>query len=328
MLIITIDIGTNTLLMNISKIENNQIIVLEDIQRIARLGFNVDKSKNINDDAIKRAEVILLEYRDILKKHIKSNELQDSKYKINIIATSALRDAKNKELVLEKLEKVIENKITIISGEEEARLSFLGTLENNLPSFVFDIGGGSTELIFGKNNKILFRKSIDIGAVRVTERFLKSSPPDENNFIDAKNFVYSELSNLKSDLFNYIQQLEDVEDKNIIIEEINPIVVAGTATSMASIILKLDEFDYNSLHNSKFSINEVEEKLNLLSNLTKQEIINDYYVPEQRADILLGGALILLGFLKVFDLQYYICSCKGLRYGPLMVEYNKIINKV
>jgi len=339
MLIITIDIGTNTLLLNISKIIDEQIVVLEDIQRIARLGFDVDKSKNINDDAIKRAEIILLEYRNIINKYItEQTKDNDNKFQINVIGTSALRDAENKKYVLEKLEKVIENKINIISGEEEARLSFIGTLENNLPSFVFDIGGGSTELIYGTDNKILFRESINIGAVRITERFLKNSPPDDLNLNNAKKFVQTELINLKSNLYKYLQSIEDnvnedileedIVNEDIVIKVINPIVVAGTATSMASIIKNMKVFDYNILHNSRYSIDEVEEKLNLISKLNKQQIVNDLYVPEQRADILLGGAVILYEFLNVFNLNHYICSCKGLRYGPLIDKYNKMLDKV
>jgi len=184
----SIDIGTNTILMLIGEIKNNKIVrILNDEHSIARLGENVDASGIIQTSAIKRAGNILRHYYDLC------SSLKVSQ--IRIVATSALRDAFNKDFVLAEFKKYINPEIEIISGEEEAELSFLGTVEDSSESIVIDIGGGSTEFIFGKNNNVNHRISTQIGAVRLTERFFKNHPPDTTQISLLNKYVRNELKN-------------------------------------------------------------------------------------------------------------------------------------
>lgn len=303
----SIDIGTNTLLMTIAKINSSgDIKVIEDYHKIARLGFKVDETKKISSEAIERASNILQEYRSIIEKYEIKN--------IRIIGTSALRDASNREFVILELEKVIKNKIEIISGEQEAKLSFIGTIENNQKSLILDIGGGSTEIIYGDNSQILFRKSIDIGAVRITERFFKSLPSSEQEIqsaIDYINILFNDTLKELNSQFNNFET--DIKSNNI-----KCYAVAGTATTMTSIASGQYEFDYEKIHNYFVDIEQLNSNIKTISKLTKIELEEKYKVNPQRSDILFAGALILNQFLKIFKLNGFYCSCKGLRYGPII----------
>lgn len=312
----SIDIGTNTLLMTIAEInEKGEVKVLEDFHKIARLGYKVDMTKNISLEAIERATTILNEYRSIIDKYEVNN--------IRIIGTSALRDASNRELVISELEKVIKNKIDIISGDEEAKLSFIGTIESNQKSLIIDIGGGSTEIIYGNESQILFRKSIDIGAVRITERFISNLPPTLQEINNAKEYVNLLLSETLEEIYEKIANFDD-ELKN---NNIKCYAVAGTATTITSIASGQYEFDYEKIHNYFVETEKLNSNINSIARLTKTEMELEYKVNSQRSDILFAGALILFQFLKIFKLQGFYCSCKGLRYGPI-IEYSKTINSM
>ena len=149
-----IDIGSNTILMVIAEQDaSGKLTILADEQSIARLGEKVDLTKEIQNEALDRAVKVLENYSIICKDY-------DVKY-ISSVATSAIRDAINGNAVIEKLSSIINSQIKIISGEDEASLSFRGTIEEPLTGTVIDIGGGSTEIISGENGKIKYKKSLD-----------------------------------------------------------------------------------------------------------------------------------------------------------------------
>ena len=313
--IASIDIGTNTLLMTIAEIKNGKVVVLEDFHRIARLGFKVDDTKLISEEALDRAKVILYDYKVIINQYKVD--------KVSIIGTSALRDAANKLYIIEELSKVIGYTIDIIDGDTEAKLSFIGTIESDNECLVLDIGGGSTEIIYGKNKDIIFRQSINIGAVRITERFFANLPPSQFEIEQATKFIQDELKKVKELITN--------ENDNFIDKINNGLVecyaVAGTATTMASISSGIYEFDFDKIHNINVNLIKLEEVTKNVLNLDRFTLENEFKVLDKRSDILQGGAIILLEFLKVFGLKNYICSCKGLRYGPI-IQYSMDINKI
>lgn len=311
-----IDIGTNTLLMVICSIsENNNIEILNDYHKIARLGYQVDASANINEEAIKRAKIILKEYREILDKYEISN--------IKVIATSALRGANNKTYVCSQLEEIIKNPIHILSGEEEATLSFLGTVENNNPSFVLDIGGGSTEIILGAGQNIIFRESVNLGAVRITERYFKTIPPAQEEVDKAIEQVRSAFIEVYNKLY---QKLSDSDDNSpsllnmLLNNEIPCYAVAGTATTMTSIVSGFYEFDFSKIHNYFVSQEALDKATKDVLQKDRFSLEKKYKVVHQRSDILQGGAIILNSFIAAFKLQSFYCSCKGLRFGPIVAS--------
>lgn len=300
MIIASIDIGTNTILMLIAKIENKSIKPLMQYHRIARLGQNINKTGEINQNAITRAVNILNEYKSECNKH--------GVQKILVTATSALRDAQNKNYVISEFQKIINDDIKIISGKTEAKLSFLGSVKNcNGNNFLIDIGGGSTEYIIANNNDVLLLESLDIGAVRITEKFFPKQPPAKNELEYSEKFIDDNLQKLNNSI------------------EINNFFgVAGTVTTIATTHLKLGKFDENKIEGIRLSIQNINDIYLKYANSNTETIINDYHVNPKRADLITAGALILKKSMEYFNINRIIVSTKGLRFGIIQNFINNI----
>lgn len=299
MKVASIDIGTNTLLLLIAEVDANGLEIIQDYHLIARLGENVDQTGEISDQAIERGSAILRDYKAIIDKA----GITD----IVIVGTSALRDAKNSQNVCAKFEEIIGSPVRIIKGEEEANLSFLGSKIDDSDNIVMDIGGGSTEFVSGVGSKINFRRSLDIGAVRLTERFLKGAGSQAEQIAELNLFLQNELAKL---------------DKDQLKGEI--VAVAGTPTSLAQMNLGLSDYDYNLIHKYKFSLVDLKKKIDILINTPKEELISKYYIHPNRADILLAGSLILQNFVEYMQREDFIVSCHGLRFGVVLDYFQSL----
>lgn len=286
-----IDIGTNTILMTIARGDSpDNFEVLEDIHSIARLGEGVDKTGIISSDAFKRAEMILLDYRKIIDKHQPD--------KVQAVCTSAMRDAKNSLEMTKLFNNILSSEVKIIQGDEEAALSYLGTINDGEESLVIDIGGGSTEIIIGENFNINYRISTELGAVRLTERFLKSNPPLITEIEAMTSYVQTELNKVPYGDFSG-----------------NVYAVAGTATSLAAIDLGLVKFDRDLIHNHKLFLHSVNTISNELLSMSSKEIEQKYNIPQKRADVLPAGSIILREIMRSMNCSQITVSSLGLRYG-------------
>ncbi len=286
-----IDIGTNTILMLIAEYKYGELKVINDYHEIVRLGEGVDKTSFINDDAIARAIQVFDKYC------IKLNTFGVSQVKA--VATSAMRDAKNGDVVKDIIEHHLGRKIDIISGEEEAELSFLGTVEKPYKSLVIDIGGGSTEIIVGENYKITDRISLQIGAVRITEKFLHDSPPSQEQIDKAKDYIKEKL-----------------KETNLTGFEADIYSVGGTATTIATTALDIPDFDDKLVHGSTL---QPETLYNVCNNYLTNDtntIIEKYRVHPKRADLIGAGALIMQCISEIIQ-KPIIISAHGLRYGAV-----------
>ncbi len=289
MKIASIDIGTNTILLLIIEYTNGKYEIIEDHHKIARLGEGLDKSGEISAEAIERATKIL----DIYHNRI----IQQNVSNIVTVATSAMRDAKNSNVVKDIFEKIIESKIEIIEGKEEARLSFLGSIEDDKLNTVIDIGGGSTEIITGRNLDIYNITSLQTGAVRLSERTNLFYPFSENALLKADkelNYIFSETEE-----FNF--------------GEI--IAVAGTPNTLGQIHLRLKDYSREKLHNFEMTKLELKNVLEIIKNSPKEYLVEEYGVHPNRADIILGGGLILQKLLQVSNQNSFKISSNGLRFG-------------
>ncbi|MDC1068137.1 Ppx/GppA phosphatase family protein [Candidatus Kapabacteria bacterium] len=296
MKIASIDIGTNTILLLIAEVNKNKIEVIEDYHKIARLGEGLNQNGFINDEAQKRAIDILIFYKSIIDEYKIKN--------IGVVATSAMRDASNSEIILSQFENILNEKIQIIPGEEEARLSFIGSSENR-KSVVIDIGGGSTEIVSGFKQNINSVVSLNIGAVNITEKFNLFSKNQENINL-ARAYIQTQLSN------------------NMIESQYLPIAVAGTPNTIAMMVLKLKEYDRTVLHDYSLSLVDIKRMANLIQASTSDELVNVYNVHPNRADIILGGVLILEEFLDINSFKEVRVSSNGLRFGIVLDVFNKI----
>jgi exopolyphosphatase/guanosine-5'-triphosphate,3'-diphosphate pyrophosphatase len=167
-------------------------------------------------------------------------------------------------------------------------------------STVVDIGGGSTEFINGENASINYRKSLNIGAIKITENYFPKHPPTLDQIEKAENFIINnleqlEISYLGGDLF----------------------AVAGTPTTLAAISKGLSEFDYSEIDGVRLSLEFLENIKNDFLSLTIDQIIYKYKIHPKRADVITAGTIILKSVLHFLNRDNFIVSAKGLRYGIL-----------
>ena len=294
-----IDIGTNTILMLIADKEESGFRVIRDEHSLARLGEGIGlNNRKIIPKAKERAIEILKRYRKIC------DEMKVSE--IFAVATSAMRDAENRIEIKEMFESILHSEIHIISGEKEARFSFIGAVEDDKDSVVIDIGGGSTEIIFGNSSEIKNRISLQIGAVRLTETFFKQQPPNSEDLQRASNQINEALQNLST--------LEHYE---------NVYAVAGTPTTLAGIMQNLRDFDRDYIQGYKMNIAEIIKIYDSFCKMTVDEIININGVKPARADVITAGTLILMKILEYIKSDFCIASTKGLRYGMMKYSISK-----
>lgn len=186
MRIATIDVGTNTALLLIADVSKGRVISLHEAQHFVRLGEGVDATRTIQPAAMERLRRVLLAYKRIA-----------DTWEAPIVAlggTSASRDAQNRDAVIAYVKRETGLDYSVIPGEEEAMLTYTGATHmlpgDPQPSIVIDVGGGSTEVIFGDGAGIItYQASFDIGAVRVAERFFANQPPQPEAIAQATAFI-------------------------------------------------------------------------------------------------------------------------------------------
>jgi exopolyphosphatase / guanosine-5'-triphosphate,3'-diphosphate pyrophosphatase len=271
-----IDCGTNSIRLLIA--EPNGAGGLTDLERrleVVRLGQGVDASGAFHADALQRTFAAVDQYAELIKKADVPVE------KVHFVATSATRDVKNRDSFFAGVKERLGVVPDVISGETEARLSFYGALSRVTPEgepvLVMDIGGGSTELITGSAAGTLHSGiSLDVGSVRVTERFLKQNPVADDDLAGAAEYVDDLLTGSGVD-FSSIGTW---------------IGVAGTVTTLAGVYLELEHYDRERVHGAVIPLPAIAELLHRLARMTVQEIRALPSMHPGRADVITGGALI------------------------------------
>lgn len=299
-----IDIGTNTILLLIAEMEGGKLRrVLEDHVRVVRLGQGVDKNRAFHPEALERARACFADYAEALKKYPGID--------IRAVATSGSRDARNSAEFFAEVKEKYGIPVRVISGEEEALLSFRGALPDDVKDphsiAVLDIGGGSTEVVGLKpgSEKDLFRYSFDMGCVRLTERYLKNDPPLASEIQELLAFVRADLSR-KPDILNALKGRTLVG-------------VAGTATYLASASLGLKKFDPEKIDGFFLKREAIQELITKFSKLTAAEKLGLGGMDKGRADVILAGAYVLDEVLASAGLPGFRASVRGLRYGAVLV---------
>ncbi len=300
-----IDIGTNTILLLVADIDQSGIIsVIHDEQVIARLGKGVDEHRMINGETFERALKFLQTYRTT------SETLHAEK--IIAVGTSALRDAANRDEFCSFIQNKTGIKINILSGDDEAEYTFHGAISGfrgkSKIFSVLDIGGGSAEIVSGSSSRLISKASLDIGCVRLTERFLQTSPPTSLEVAEARSFIQQEL--VKVDLST--------------VQESKLVGVAGTATTLAALHQKLPRYDPQRVEGYLLSYDDIRNIFNQLRIKTLEEIRTVPQISPGRADIILAGILILLEFMEAADAAQIAVSDKGLRYGIALRESKRL----
>jgi len=284
-----IDCGTNSIRLLIADITNGKFQEVLRTMEIVRLGQGVDENKSFHPDAIVRTLTAVKSFRDLIAS--KSVE------KIRFCATSATRDAANRDLFIDGVREILGVQIEVIPGEEEARLSFLGATkeldQNQSPFLVVDIGGGSTEFVLG-SEKVDSAKSVNIGCVRMSERHLTSQPPTMDQI--ARAIVDIDLA---------ITQAASVVP---ITTAKSLIAVAGTATTVAAAALELSEYDRYAIHLSRISAEKVHKVAQMFQSMSKDEIASLGYMHPGRVDVITAGSLVLSRIMAATGASEFVAS--------------------
>ena len=301
MIVASIDIGTNTVLLLIAKLEKNTLIPLINEYRIPRLGKGLKPGQNIAENKTSLLFQILEEYKEI----IESYNCDD----VILTGTYALRVAANSDSIKEKIKNQFDYNLNIIDGETEAQIEYLAAISNlktikgNLA--VIDIGGGSTELIFGDSQKVNFKKSFSIGSVNGTEKYLFNSPPKKEKlklFQSELNLIFSELNNQ----FDFQEA----------------VAIAGTATTVACMCFGLNDFIEEKVESASLNSEAIEKLIDRISNLTSSEILDQFgKIVNGREDIILAGATILFSLMKKLKLNSVRVSSWGVRHGAILFKH-------
>ncbi|HEX6765431.1 MAG TPA: Ppx/GppA phosphatase family protein [Polyangiaceae bacterium] len=280
-----VDIGTNSVRLLITDPSGRE---LERRMRITRLGERVDASGALRANAIERTVAALSEYRASLVTH--------SVGRVRAVATSAARDARNKQDFFDAAERSLGTRPELLSGEMEALLSFSGaTAELDVddgPFLVVDIGGGSTELVLGESVPEA-AISLQLGCVRLSERYLASDPPSSAELEACLSEVGKELSRVRSAM--------DIERARLVVG------LAGTVSALSALHLGLERFDANRTHHSMLLRADVEALFERLSKSTLSER-RAFLVEPGRADTIVGGAAALVRILRDFDISELLVS--------------------
>lgn len=297
----SIDIGTNTILLLIAKVEEGKVNPLFEIETVARLGEGVQKNGILLKEAMDRSLQTLAQYL----KWCQELEVQ----KVFTAGTSALREAKNSEDFLNLVKEKLDLPIEVISGEEEAQLSFLAVAKDlgkvKEPILVVDVGGGSTEFILGKGDQISQWISLPLGSVRFTEEFLRSDPVQEE-----------EWEKMERKIQEYLVTIPHSQ------EPISMVVVGGTATTLASVEQGLEDFIAEKIHHFVLGKEALKNQLLLYRSKTIDERRKISGLPIARADVILAGGAILYLAMEELKCPSVLISCHGVRYGLLYKKLN------
>jgi exopolyphosphatase / guanosine-5'-triphosphate,3'-diphosphate pyrophosphatase len=282
-----VDIGTNSTRLLVADVESGRIGDIDRETRITRLGEGVDDRRRLLPVPIARVRNVLSDYR-------RSAEALGAERTL-AIATSAIRDAENGEAFLGEVEWSYGFVTRLLSGHDEALMMYRGvTAERTLGhgTVIVDIGGGSTELVAGDDAGVHWHDSLDIGSVRLTERFLHGDPPTRAELEECAAAARALLAERVPD---------DVRSTTT-----SAIGVAGTITSLAALALGLEEYDRDRVHGSRLTKTALSEQLERLASVPVAERRTIPALDPDRAPVIVAGAVIAretLSFFEVSELE-------------------------
>lgn len=288
MRVAVIDIGTNSTRLLIADVDPSSGAVLElhRESRVTRLGDQVDQGGTLSEEAIARVFSTLAVYRDTVAHHGCDANLA--------VLTSAVRDASNGVAFTEQVRSQFGLHARILSGDEEAQMTFLGAMSEHSrspsePTVVIDIGGGSTEFIVGSDHSASFHVSVQAGVLRMTERHIHSDPPTPE-----------ELQQLAADTRSLFLDALPPEQR---VGIARGIAVAGTPTSAAAIDQELDPYDPNRVHGYPLLLATVELLIARLADMTEAQRRQVVGLHPDRAPTIVAGMILLSEAIRAFDLD-------------------------
>jgi exopolyphosphatase/guanosine-5'-triphosphate,3'-diphosphate pyrophosphatase len=299
-----VDIGTNSTRLLVADVDPASGSVEQLVRRsqVTRLGAGVDAHRSLSDEATARVFATLAEYREAIDAHACEANLA--------VLTSAVRDAANGGSFAERVRHDFHLDARVLSGEEEAQLTFLGAMSarprddldsDAEPTVVIDIGGGSTEFVVGRGHTAGFHTSLPAGVVRMSERHIHSDPPEPHELQDLAQDVRS----------TFLDGLPAQERAPVT----HAIAVAGTATSAAAIDQELDPYDAQRVHGHTLRLATVEMLLARLADMDEARRRQVVGLHPDRAPTIVAGMILLEQSMRAFDLDQVEVSEHDILFG-------------
>ena len=289
MRVAAIDCGTNSIRLLIADIDGNNFREVVRDMEIVRLGQGVDETGQFHPDAIARTLAAVDKFAaEIAKRGVE---------KIRFCATSATRDATNRHLFVDGVRERLGIELEVISGDEEAALPFAGAIKDldpsNGPYLVVDIGGGSTEFVFGTAT-VEAARSVNIGCVRMSERHFASDPATPEQIEAARTDIQAAIAQAAA-------VVPITKAKTLV-------AVAGTATTVAAAALELPEYDRYAIHLSRISAQQTHDAATMFATKTREQRISLGYMHPGRVDVIAAGSLVLSEIMKAIGATEFVAS--------------------
>jgi exopolyphosphatase/guanosine-5'-triphosphate,3'-diphosphate pyrophosphatase len=296
-----VDIGTLTCRLLIADLlPDKGLKEVRSERRILRLGEGVDQTKRLSVAAMDRVLQCLREWRELIDAaHVDA---------MAVVATSAVRDAANRDEFLDHVKREAGFEVEIISGDEEARRTLLGIRSGLSPGvtdvLALDIGGGSTEFILDRPGQKPVVQSIDIGVVRLCERLLRHDPPTEEELRQAREWVARETKAAVAGMDGY--------------RTATFVGTAGTITSLAAMAQKLPTYEPARIHNYQLQLSTIQETEQTLLSRNKADRAGLPGLEKGREEVIAAGAIIIRTIMETLGMSAVLVSDLGLREGVLI----------
>jgi exopolyphosphatase/guanosine-5'-triphosphate,3'-diphosphate pyrophosphatase len=289
MRVAAIDCGTNSIRLLIADIDGSNFREVVRDMEIVRLGQGVDETGQFHPDAIARTLTAVDKFAaEIAKRGVE---------KIRFCATSATRDATNRHLFVDGVRERLGIELEVISGDEEAALSFAGAIKDldpsNGPFLVVDIGGGSTEFVFGTST-VEAARSVNIGCVRMTERHISSDPATPEQIELARTDIQAAIAQAAA-------VVPITKAKTLV-------AVAGTATTVAAAALELPQYDRYAIHLSRISAQQTHDAATMFATKSREQRLLLGYMHPGRVDVIAAGSLVLSEIMKATGATEFVAS--------------------
>jgi exopolyphosphatase/guanosine-5'-triphosphate,3'-diphosphate pyrophosphatase len=288
MRVAAIDCGTNSIRLLVADVVDNRLLDVRRRMEIVRLGQGVDRTGRIDREALRRTLTTLQSYAAEIE--------QLDVERVRMVATSATRDASNRNAFVAGVREILGIEPEIITGDEEAALSFIGAtreLATGSPFLVVDIGGGSTEFVLGAT-AVIASVSVDIGCVRLTERHLRDDPPTEQQVAAAAADVDSGLE--------AVWAVVPVGEARTLVG------LAGSVTTVAAMALELPAYDEDRIHHARVSQMDVIRVSERLLAMSHHERAKLPFMHPGRVDVIAAGALLLARLMRRFKFPEVLVS--------------------
>ena len=276
--------------MLVARPVDGRLDILDRRNTITRLGQDVGSTGRLADEAVERTLACLRDYRAVLDEH--------GVERVRVAATSASRDAANRDEFFDAVEEVVGVRPELLSGDEEGRMSFLGATGDLDPArgpfLVVDIGGGSTEFILGTDH-VEGVISVDVGCVRLTEKFLDHDPPLPEELTACISFADAYLDDV-------VREIPGSAEARTLVG------LAGTITTVAAVEIGLATYDRDAIHHFVLTRDAAEDVFRTLATEALADRIHNPGLEEARADVIVGGCCVLVALFRRLGFDEMIVS--------------------